>query len=107
MVGYAGAEEDVAPWISPSNNEIIYGVSCHCEGECISPLATIGLKDSMGNTISTATLTCDTGDAASTYVPTSSMDPDRILSEGERLLFDITNSPGSNDRVTICVKFVP
>lgn len=96
----------MAPWISPSGNETIYAASCHCEGECLIPIATWSLKDSQGNTISfSGPFACSAGDAATTWVDTDAGDPDRVLAEGERLTWTVTNVPASYDRVTLCVRF--
>lgn len=107
VIGLRPEHDNLVAWIAPSDNNTIYYVSCHCEGECASSIATLALSDGAGNAITTAsTLTCDSGNSTSSFVATNDI-PARTLSEGEALLMSVTNSPASYDRVTLCALFTP
>lgn len=102
-----GAREgvDLYPWIAPAS-QTVTSVACHCDGQCVTPIATVALIDGTGAIISTvSTLTCGTGTGTSTYVATNAFDTDRNLTEGERLGVRVTNTPASFDEVTVCVTF--
>lgn len=105
VVGLRPEHDNLVAWIAPNDNNTIYAVACHCEGECASSIATLALSDGAGNAITTTSaLTCDVGDGTSTFVTTDDI-PARTLNEGEALLLSVTNSPASYDRVTLCVRF--
>lgn len=82
----------------------VNGIACYCDGDCVSPIATLALKDRAGNAIPfDTTLTCATGSSDSTWATIS--DSNRNLITGEGLLVSVSNSPASADRVTVCVRF--
>lgn len=82
----------------------VSGVACYCAGDCVSPIATFSFADRAGNAVSLAsTLTCATGTGNSTW--TSFTGPNASLITGEGFEVSVSNSPASEDRVTLCVRF--
>jgi len=96
-------------WIAPRNQRVAEA-GCHCEGQCTGPRATLALSDRSGNAISLTgggDLSCSIAAASTTYVTTDGADTDRDLVAGEGLKFSVTNTPATNDKVTLCVKLSP
>lgn len=96
-------------WIAPQNQRV-EEVGCHCDGSCLAPRATFGFQDRSANAISLTgggDLACSVGTSNTTYVTTDSGDGDRDLVTGEGLAFNVTNTPATHDKVTLCVKFSP
>ena len=101
-----GADDGIHLAIAPAAVSV-EAVACHVDGVATAPIPTIAILDRAGNTISlTGTLTCSSTPASvSTWVTTNLADADRDLILGEGLVFNVTNTPGSFDRVTVCVRF--
>lgn len=103
-LGSAAASDDNVPILIAHLATEVKAVACRCEGTCTASVATVALEDGSGNAISLAsTLTCTTGTTAATWIATSTGDADRNLIVGEALRFDVTNTPGSADWLTVCV----
>ena len=103
----AGSPSAYGIWIAPVN-ETVSQVSCHCEGSCLAPTATLSFTDRAGNAIGLdggGNLACSTGAANSTFTDTDALDADRDLVTGEGLKVSVANTPTTTDRVTVCVRF--
>ena len=78
-------------------------IGCHCDANC-GTTATVSFKDRAGNAIGLTgggDLTCSSSTGATTYTTFLTSDADRILVTGEGVRLSITNSPTTDQRITL------
>lgn len=89
------------------NGLTLTSTGCHCRGTC-STAAQFSWEDKDAFAISLTgggNLACQTGLTAVSFTTFDVTDGDRMLTNGEELAFNVTNTPTSTDEVLLCIRF--
>lgn len=99
--------DDLFEFFVATRPTTLLSVGCHCDVNCTT-VATLTFEDRGGNAIGITgggSLSCSSSSSATTFTTFSTSDADRILVDGEGVRLNVTNTPTTDQRITIVLKY--